>query len=198
MEGVWWSYVCRREGCHFFGQNNPFTWIKHKDHGWFRCPLCAIRYQPWAGTEVVDVKRVLTLIDPLSGSPKYIGTTHPPSTEDRWLNNMVELESRKIESQADVVAWANKSALDLNTLIRNEEIQAGHVWREIPYTTANHKASLTSEWDSSPMQERGFVLGSILSVEEASRTPFSDWNGLISVMANHVAASRARQQASAL
>ena len=198
MDGIWWSYVCRRKGCHFFGQNNPLTWIKHKSHYWWRCPMCAIQYQPWAGTQVTDVKRVLTVFDPLTGEAKYIGTSHPPSEDERWLNNMIELEARKIESQADVDAWMNKSALDLNQLIKNEELQAGKIWREMPYSTANHQAHMTSDWDQSPMLERGYVLGSILSEEEASKTPFSDWNGLISVMANHVAACRAKQRASSL
>ena len=198
MEGIWWSYVCRRKGCHFFGQNNPLTWIKHKGHSWFRCPLCAIQYQPWAGTAVVDVKRVLTVFDPLRGEPRYLGTCHPPSEDEGWLNSMIELEARKIACQADVDAWANKTAVDLSTLIRNEEIQAGNVWREIPYHTTNHQASLTSEWDQTPMEERGFVMGSILSEQEANSVPFSDWNGLISVMANHIAASRAKQQQAAL
>ena len=111
---------------------------------------------------------------------------------------MIELEARKIETQADVDAWVGKSALDLSTLIQAEELQAGNVWREIPYTTANHQASLTSEWDQTPMEERGFVMGSILSEQEANSVPFSDWNGLISVMANHIAASRAKQQQAAL
>ena len=48
------------------------------------------------------------------------------------------------------------------------------------------------------MLESGYVLGSFLSEEEANKTPFSDWNGLISVFANHVAASRAKQRLSAV
>ena len=48
------------------------------------------------------------------------------------------------------------------------------------------------------MKERGYVMGAFLSQEEAERPPFSDWNGLISVFANHVAASRAMQRLSPL
>ena len=41
------------------------------------------------------------------------------------------------------------------------------------------------------MKEAGFVYGAFLPVEEAEREPFSDWKGLIGILANHVAATRA-------
>jgi hypothetical protein len=141
---------------------------------------------------------VLTLVNPVTGVLSHSATSNPPSEDERWINNMVELEARQIASQADVDAWLNKSALDLNALIEAEEAASRDVWRQIPYTKERHIASLTSEWDESPMKECGYVMGAFLSPVEAERPPFSDWNGLISVMANHVAASRAKQRAAAL
>jgi hypothetical protein len=198
MDGVWWSFLCKRRGCHFFGQNNEQSWIKHNDHYWFRCPMCAIQYQPWGGKDCVKAKRVLTIFNPVTDEFSYIPTEHPPSEDERWLNNMIELEARNIQSQEDVDAWVNRSALDLDKLIKAEEMKASNIWRKIPYSKANHTAYFTSEWNDKPMLERGYVMGSILPAEDAAHDPFSDWNGLISIMANHIAASRVQLRTSLL
>jgi len=66
MSGVWWSYLCRRRGCHFFGCNNPETWIMSIFHYHFRCPMCAIQYQPWDEKDCVEGKRVLTVFNPIT------------------------------------------------------------------------------------------------------------------------------------
>jgi len=66
----------------------------HLHHYHFRCPMCAIQYQPWAGKDCVEGKRVLTVLNPLTLEPAYIVCQHPPSEDDRWLNNMVEMQAR--------------------------------------------------------------------------------------------------------
>ena len=46
--GIFWSYLCRKQACQFFGPNNAATWIQSKGHYWFRCPLCGYQHMPWA------------------------------------------------------------------------------------------------------------------------------------------------------
>ena len=193
MDGVWWSYLCRRKECCFFGQNNVMTWIKHSRHYYFRCPMCATQHMPHAHRDsFVKGKRVLTLYSPLTDNhPRYIMCENPPSEDDRWLNNMVELQARDIKTAEDVQSWVNRSALDLENLIKKEEIRAESLWQPIAFDKSRHFASYGSDWDDSPMRERGHVLGAFLPPQEAAREPFSDWNGLIAILSNHVAASRA-------
>ena len=46
--GIFWSYLCRKKACQFFGPNDAATWIQSKGHYWFRCPLCGYQHMPWA------------------------------------------------------------------------------------------------------------------------------------------------------
>ena len=61
----------------------------------------------------------------------------------------------------------------------------------MPYNPAMHAASVhRGAWDDSEQVKTGFVMGLRLTDVQAARQPFSDFNGLISVFANFVAASK--------
>jgi len=163
-------------------------------HYHFLCPMCAIQYQPWAGKDCVEGKRVLTVFNPITLQPAYIVCQHPPSEDDRWLNNMVEVHARDIQTQEDVEAWMNRSALDLNALIQKEESHASQVWQKLSYDNQRkkgHIASFGSDFNDEPMMTKGYALGAFLPAEEASKPPFDDWKALIGILANHVAATKA-------
>ena len=60
MAGVEFSFVCRMPGCMFFGLNDGKTWVKEKQHYWFKCPRCGEQYRPSSGKkEAVKANYVL-------------------------------------------------------------------------------------------------------------------------------------------
>ena len=65
-------------------------------------------------------------------------------------------------------------------------------WKQYPYDPSQHKAFVNeSAWDTSRQKKNGYVLGLKLTNIDDARPLFSDFNELISVFANYVAASRA-------
>ena len=49
----------------------------------------------------------------------------------------------------------------------------------------------TNAWDATRQEQNGYVMGLKLTDLDAARQPYTDFNGLISVFANFVAASKA-------
>ena len=92
------------------------------------------------------------------------------------------------------MAWFNRTALDLDRLIEKVQAHLWEVWQRLSYDDdrkQNHIASFHSDWDEAPMKEAGFVSDAFMPAEVAVREPFDDWKGLIGILANHVAATRA-------
>jgi hypothetical protein len=130
------------------------------------------------------------LTNPWSGDVMHIATENPPNEEEGWINRMIEATARQISSQADVDAWFNKTGKDMKAWLAREAIP--RCFAQIPYSRSTHQATVHySEWDDSTQLRNGYVMGAQLSSEEATRTPFSDFNGMISVYANYTAAARA-------
>ena len=69
---------------------------------------------------------------------------------------------------------------------------ACRAWVKMPYNKANHVSHIDpNAWDETRQLKAGFAMGLRLTDVEAARQSYSDFNGLISVFANFVAASRA-------
>ena len=168
------------------------NWIKHFASYHFKCPCCGYQHQPWVEDDtVVKAARVLTLVNPITGQVHFIPCINPPSEDEKWINEQIEITARKIQSQADLKAWYDRSALDLNELLQREALPPTEVFRDIPYNPANHDAGAPeAQWDSTRQKRNGFVLGNFLPMSTQPQTPFSDFNGLIAIMANHVKAAR--------
>ena len=193
-EGMYWSYLCRKEACLYFGPNSVENWIASRRRYQFRCPCCGYQHQPWAGAEETTVRaaRVLTLISPVTMQTRFIPCINPASEDERWLNQQIEITARAISSEADLKKWYERSALDLDVLLEREALPSTEVFRQIPYRPENHAAKVDEiAWDTEPQKRKGSVLGNFLPRDTLPREPFSDFNGLISIMANHVAAARA-------
>jgi hypothetical protein len=190
-DGICFSYLCRKKKCMFFGGNNVETWVKKRKSYHFRCPMCGYMHRPWA-TEEDDIpaKRVLTIVDPLSGELMHIPTENPASEDDRFINQMIEVTARDIKSDGDLQKWFSKASSDVQEWLKKESICRS--WEMFVYNPKQHTAHVDSRlWDDSRQKTRGFVMGSCLTDIESAQQPFTDFNGLISVFANHVAASRA-------
>ena len=121
-DGIYWSFLCRKKKCMFFGGNNVETWVKHKGHGWFRCPMCGYRHRPCATDDLTDVqaKWVLTLTCPMTGNLLHIPCENPASQDDRWINNMIEVAARDIKTEADVQQWWSKARGDVQEWLTRE------------------------------------------------------------------------------
>jgi hypothetical protein len=191
MEGIYFSYLCRKKNCMFFGGNNVETWIKEIKGYRFRCPLCGYKHSPWkTGSEDVPAKRVLTITSPLTGEVMHIPTENPVSEDEKWINNMIEATAQKIENEGDAQQWFMKAAGNGEQRLAREG--ACREWRKFLYEPRQRQAFvLESAWDTSRQKKNGYLLGLKLTDIDDARQPFSDFNGLISVFANYVAASRA-------
>ena len=175
----------------FFGGNNVETWIKHRKSYHFRCPMCGYQHQPHATTlGDIAAKRVLTITDPLSGNLMHIATENPASEDDKFLNQMIEVTARDIQCEGDLQNWYSSATGAVQTWLKQEA--ACRSWTCWAYDPRRHEAHVdTISFDVSIQMQRGWVLGSRLTEEEAAKQPFTDFNGFISVFANYVAASRA-------
>ena len=193
-EGMYWSYLCRKEACLYFGRNCIENWAKHNVKYQFRCACCGAQHQPWAGDEETTVKAamVLTLVNPITMVTQFIPCINPASEDEKWINNQVEIAARAISTEADLNKWYERSALDLSNLLAREALPASEVFRRIPYDPSKHEYKLDeTAWNTEPMRRNGYVVGNFLPKSALPRDPFSDFNGLIAVMANHCAAARA-------
>lgn len=128
------------------------------------------------------------VVDPLDGKLHYIPTEWPPSEDMRWINNQIELTARNIQTQEDADKWFKKSALDLKTLIERESVPKNLVRMTVD-VSIEHRFS--GKWQWTEFKEKGYFYGSKLKDIEAARAPFSNWNELIGIVANTVAASKA-------
>ena len=80
----------------------------------------------------------------------------------------------------------------MNELLAREALPPTEVFKRIPYNPYNHVASVDEAvWETGPMKRNGYVLGNFLPQSTLPREPFSDFNGLIAIVAHHVAAARA-------
>ena len=189
-DGICFSYLCRKKDCMFFGANNAQTWIKSKSKYQFRCPMCGYQHLPFATHgDDVPAKRILTVVDPLTGEMLHIPSENPASDDERFLNNQIELTARDIQTQEDFHQWWSRAYGDVKAWLAREG--ACRAWMKMPYNPAKHAAPVhRGAWDDSEQLKNGFVMRLRLTDVQAARQPFSDFNGLISVFANFVAASK--------
>ena len=196
MAGINMSFICRAKGCLFFGMNDEKTWVQSRRGYQFRCPICGDQYHPWASkTDSVPAKYILSLTHPASGVLELIPTVWPPSEDEKWLNNMIEVTARDIQDQSDLDAWYNGSKLNLSQLIDAQKIPL-HFGHMVLGENALYRIDKNS-WNLEHQQQFGFH-GAQFKDVEAVQTPYSNWNELIGIVANHVAASRAMLRRSSL
>ena len=191
MKGVHWSYLCRKKQCMFFGGNNVETWIKANADYHFRCPMCGYLHQPWKTTsDDVPAARVLTVTHPLTGELMHIPTVNPTSEDEAWLNQMIEVTARDMKTEDDVQKWWDKAVGDVEQWLAREGVC--RAWTKMPYRPEQHRAFVnTNAYDATRQVKNGYVMGLKLTDLDAARQPYTDFNGLISVFANFVAASKA-------
>ena len=103
-----------------------------------------------------------------------------------WINNQIEAHARNIQTPADVVAWHNKSKLDLTELIERHRIPQGLV-EMTPNPAIDWRFS--SQWMWEEFKQKTFWGCKFYDIE-AAKTPYSHWNELIGLIANTVASSR--------
>ena len=191
MKGVQWSYLCRKKQCMFFGGNNVETWIKANAGYKFRCPMCGYLHQPWkTGSDDVPAARVLTVAHPITGELMHIPTVNPESKDEGWLNQMIEVTARNMQTEDDVQKWWDRTVGDVNQWLAREGVC--RAWTKLSYRPEQHAALVnTNAYDATRQMKNGFVMGLKLTDLDSARQPYTDFNGLISVFANFVAASKA-------
>ena len=196
MTGVNLSFICRASSCLFFGMNCSATWVQSRRRLWFKCPICGDQYHPWMSkSDSVAAKYVLSLTHPISGELELIPTSWPPSDDEKWLNNMIELAARDIRDQADLDAWYNGSKLSLAQLIDAQKIPQ-HFEHMVMGQRALERIDANT-WNLEHQKQFGFH-GTQLRDVDAAQSPYSNWNELIAIVANHVAAQRAMYRRSTL
>ena len=66
-----------------------------------------------------------------------------------------------------------------------------HCFEKLPVgSDAIWRCQQSGKWHYQDIAAKGYVMGSHFTSEEAAREPFSNFNELIGIFANHVAASR--------
>ena len=127
-------------------------------------------------------------VDPITGKTMTMPTTWPGSEDVQWVNKMVELRARNIETPQDVEAWYSKSKLDLSSLLQQQSIPKGFV--KLPWNS-QEEHRLSDKWEWKHIKQQGYVWGNKLPDSVAARQPFCEWEVLIGLIAQCVASSRA-------
>jgi len=194
-DGVYLSFLCRNSKCMFFGMNDIDTWIPQiKDWGLsehrFRCPRCGDEYWPTKESDgQVKAAFCITTTCPETGDVCHIPTVWPPSNDMNWINNQIEIHARDMKSDEDLDAWFNRSKCDLAKFIREQKVPLCFEKLPVGYD-AIWRCQQSGKWHYQDIAAKGYVMGSHFTSEEAAREPFSNFNELIGIFANHVAASR--------
>ena len=194
-EGIQISFLCRNPKCMFFGMNDIDTWIPEikpwglSEHR-FRCPRCGDEYWPTkeSGGQI-KASFCITTTCPETGVVSHIPTAWPPSNDMNWINNQIEIHARDMKSDEDLEAWFNRSKCDLAKFIRKQKVPL--CFEKLPVgSDAIWRCQQSGKWHYEDIAARGYVMGSHFTSEDAAREPFSNFNELIGIFANHVAASR--------
>ena len=109
--------------------------------------------------------------------------------EMNWVNNQIELEARNINTPDDAAAWYKKTKLDLSALIQMHKIPIG-LQEMMPSDAPDLSARFSECWKWKEFKQKTFR-GAKFTKVEVAREPFESWTELISLIANHVASSRA-------
>ena len=186
QEGIAFMFICRMAGCMFFGLNSQ--WVERSDGKYqFRCPCCGDLYKPNSTVKnQIQASFMLQVVDPVTNQAARIPTTWPPSEEMNWVNNQIELKARDIQTPTDVLAWHQKSQLDLKRLIEKESVPVG-LKEMTPSSDIDHR--FQGNWKWAEFKTRTFW-GAKFTDETAARDPFSNWTELIGLIANTVASNR--------
>jgi len=177
------SFICR--DCGYYGPD----WAEAVNKYWFRCYYCGTHYQPGVITNgKSDYNKVIALQDPITKQVKHLPAYWPPTQEDNWLAAQAEVFAIQIENIADLEAFTNKVAVDINDLLK----KAGN-----PAYYDHFKFSEEAQYKFSPPRwplenhahviKDGFV-GKIWRPENFKDLPiFSDWAELARLVGSMIA-----------
>jgi len=180
--------------CRYYGLND--MWVEHVRSYHFKCPKCGEDCRPKSDyKDALPYSFVLTCTDPQTGLQQALPCAWPPSSDTQWINKQIELHARQVKTPEDVESWNNGSNIALSKLLAERAIP--YSFRRIP-SDASIEHRFSSNWKYEVYKQQGFFWGSVLSEEAASLPPYSNWNELIGLFANPVAASRAIVKRSAL
>ena len=116
-------------------------------------------------------------VDPITGKTMTMPTTWPGSEDVQWVNKMVELRARNIETPLDVEAWYSKSKLDLSSLLQQQSIPKGFV--KLPWNS-QEEHRLSDKWEWKHIKQQGYVWGNKFQIrlQLASRFVSGRWSSV--------------------
>ena len=178
------SFICR--DCGYYGP----CWAQAvTGKWWFRCFNCGTHYLPWAEGEGKSAyNRIIAIQDPITQVVKHIPAIWPATAEDNWLSGMAEVFARKIETPADLQAFAEKTAIDINKLVQN----AGNpsYYKQFAFKEEAQWRFTAPRWPLEHFQdivENGFV-GEIWRPDNYKTTEvFSQWEELAELLGKMIA-----------
>ena len=112
---------------------------------------------------------------------------HPGHLAGDEVNGQIEIHARNMKTEDDLDAWLNRTTCDLAKFLQEQKIPQR--FQRLPYTK-EADWRMSSKWDFKEIKEIGYVMGVHLTDVESARAPFENWNEMIGIFANHVAASR--------
>ena len=133
--------------------------------------------------------------DPLTGEQQNIPVTWPPSQDMKWVNTQIELYARDVKTPEDIDSWYSKTKVELANLLNKQAIPAHFVQFKWDSSIENR---FSANWGWEKFRDNGFFMGNRLPDTAAAREPFSNWNELIALIGNTIAASNAIARRSSL
>ena len=124
--------------------------------------------------------------DPESGEQQNIPVTWPPSEDFNWVNKQIELYARNVQTPDDLHSWYSKSKVELKKLLDQQAVPASFVQFKWDPSIENR---FSDKWGWTKFRDCGYFMGNRLPDDVAAREPFSNWNELIALIGNTIAAS---------
>ena len=191
-KGVAVSIMCRHTECLFYGMEDQ--WIKHARTKHVRCPQCGRLYQPLTSRQhMIPAQGVVSVTDPAVGRAVCFPATWK-SGEDKLLVGMAETKAVNIQTDKDLNTFMNESAESLRTLL------AKVVATPVCFVKMDWNSTIESMLDPNvfPManwkhlKDNG-VWGMKMALADSNMLIFDDWDELIGLMAQLLAAARLGQ-----
>jgi hypothetical protein len=180
MKDIYFSKLCRKVNCLFFGGNNKETWIESFTGFELRCPMCGCeRRTSQTPHDASDVQatRVLTMRNPLTGEWMHIPTALSGSENWRLINNLIEVTARDMQNEGDWEQWDQDIHGEVEHWLARES--TCEAWLKFPYCRTNHLSYVDpSAWDDTKQLENKYIMGLKLTDIEGARQPFEDFRKL--------------------
>ncbi|MCP4240168.1 MAG: hypothetical protein GY772_06365, partial [bacterium] len=177
------SFICH--GCGYYGAD----WIKSCNSYHFRCVNCGDFYKPWSGR---NFNKIIVIEDPVTGDLTRIPAAWPATAEDNWLMAQAEQFARKVDLPGNLDMFLAKQTMDISDLLKKAGTPDYFKKYEFGKAEALCSPPKFPAHTYQRFRDDGFKGNYFeLTADVAYEDVFRDWDTLIALFGNLLAAGKA-------